>query len=174
MSSKEKLTATILGVVDVLVVIGCVMLLVLGSFGGNGGFSGKVKKVDGLKSQFNGSSQVGKDTYVITSNGNVEIGAEDQTGKAGEDEDYILPDSDKKYLSSSDLAGLTKAELKIARNEIYARHGRMFDDAALREHFEGKSWYTPKYKPKEFDAKGDSVFNEYEIANRDLIKKAEK
>lgn len=174
MSSNEKLAATILGIVDVLAIVGCVLLLVLGSLGGKSGFNGKVERVDKLEAQFNGSGKVGEDIYVITSSGKVESKEEDQTGKAGEDEDYILPDSDKKYLSSSDLEGLTKAELKIARNEIYARHGRMFDDAALREHFESKSWYKPKYKPKEFDAKGDSVFNEYEIANRDLIQKAEK
>lgn len=36
-------------------------------------------------------------------------------------------------------------EYRIARNEIFAHHGRKFNDPDLRNHFEGQSWYTPMY-----------------------------
>ena len=80
--------------------------------------------------------------------------------------DYILPNSNSAYLTEADLAGLTREELRLARNEIYARHGRKFKDAALNEYFLSKSWYHPTVEPDAFD---ESVFNDYEIANRKLI-----
>ena len=91
-----------------------------------------------------------------------------------EEAEYILPESDSRYLTEADIAPLTEAELHIARNEIYARHGRMFASPDLDEYFRSKSWYTPKYSPEEFDAFGASVLNRYEAANIDLIIEAEK
>lgn len=85
--------------------------------------------------------------------------------------EYILPDSNSRYLQMSDLAGFTAEECRIARNELFARHGRMFNDADLQAYFNSKSWYHGTISP---DAFNDNVFNEYEVANRDLIIKYEK
>ncbi len=57
-------------------------------------------------------------------------------------EDYILPESAGKVLTEEDLAGLTAQELTYARNEIYARHGRVFESGELNAYFQGKKWYT--------------------------------
>ena len=40
-----------------------------------------------------------------------------------EDEDYIFPESDSRLLTEEDFEGKTKAELRLGRNEIFARHG---------------------------------------------------
>lgn len=56
--------------------------------------------------------------------------------------DFIFQDSSHRYLTDSDLRGLTKDELVIARNEIFARHGRQFVDPAIRSYFNSKTWYT--------------------------------
>lgn len=80
--------------------------------------------------------------------------------------EYILPDSDSVYLELSDLQGLSAEECRIARNEIYARHGRIFRDNELQAYFEQFDWYEGMYDADEFD---DSVLNDYEKANRDLI-----
>ena len=56
---------------------------------------------------------------------------------------FILPFSSERVLTSSDLHGLTSAELRIARNEIFARHGRRFRDTELQAHFDSQSWYVP-------------------------------
>ena len=85
--------------------------------------------------------------------------------------EYILPDSNTAYLTEADLAGLTKEELRLARNELYARHGRKFKDEGLNQYFSAKSWYRPSIEPDQFN---ESVFNEYEIANRKLIADYEK
>ncbi|MDR0834018.1 MAG: YARHG domain-containing protein [Candidatus Symbiothrix sp.] len=50
-----------------------------------------------------------------------------------------------RLLTESDLYGLSKAQLRILRNEIYARHGRRFKSADLQEYFSRQSWYQPLY-----------------------------
>ena len=85
-----------------------------------------------------------------------------------------MPDSDTKLLTDADVSGLSAYDLYLARNEIFARHGRMFENEDLKAYFESKDWYVPKYSPKQWDKKGDTFFfNKYEIKNRDLLKKYE-
>lgn len=80
--------------------------------------------------------------------------------------EYILPDSDSRYLTEDDLTGLNAEQCRLARNEIYARHGRRFLDAGLQRYFDSCSWYSGTIDPADFS---DSVFNEYERANSRLI-----
>jgi hypothetical protein len=71
--------------------------------------------------------------------------------------DYILLDSNLREITDADLAELSLAELRIARNEIYARHGRQFQDPLLTEWFSAKDWYKDlpqKYSPTVFDQSG--------------------
>jgi flagellar basal body-associated protein FliL len=83
-----------------------------------------------------------------------------------ETEDYIIPYSDSRYLTEEDLAGLTKEQLRLARNEIYARHGRRFNDAGLQSYFDSQEWYNGTIEPDDFNM---SVFNDYEMKNKDYI-----
>lgn len=63
---------------------------------------------------------------------------------------------------------LSLTELRLARNETYARHGYIFKDPALKAYFEAKAWYTPAVT--EVDG---GEFNDYMLSNSDLIFKAE-
>lgn len=92
------------------------------------------------------------------------------TYNQGTESEYLLPESSSRYLTAEDLQGMDKEMLRLARNEIYAKHGRMYETDDLREYFSSKSWYYGYLSAEEFD---DSVFNEYEKANLDLIKSAE-
>lgn len=85
--------------------------------------------------------------------------------------DYILPDSSTRYLDESDLQGLTSEELRIARNEIYARHGRIFQSEDLQNYFESKEWYSGVYNAESFS---EDTLSEIEKYNRDLIVNYEK
>lgn len=60
------------------------------------------------------------------------------------DEYYHITGSRK--LTYDDIRGLSSRELRIMRNEIYARHGYIFQDAMLRDHFMQKPWYAPQTK----------------------------
>jgi hypothetical protein len=44
-------------------------------------------------------------------------------------------------MSMSDLTDMSKADLRVARNEIFARHGRGFSSEDLQAHFGGQDWY---------------------------------
>lgn len=93
----------------------------------------------------------------------------DQDGICTEKEEYILPESNSRFYSENEISALSKEQLRLARNEIYARHGRIFTAADLQQYFAGKSWYYPRYEADYFDAEGAERFNEYELVNRDLI-----
>jgi uncharacterized caspase-like protein len=80
--------------------------------------------------------------------------------------DFIIPDSDKRFLLASDLRKLSKEELRIARNEIFARRGRFFEAPDLKARFEQFSWYSPNtWNPK---------LNPIEEANVALLDKVDK
>ncbi len=85
--------------------------------------------------------------------------------------DYMLPASDSAYYAESDIKGLSDWELYLARNEIYARHGRGFSNDDLQRYFNGKSWYRRTIDPDKFD---ESVLNKYERANAAMILAREK
>lgn len=57
--------------------------------------------------------------------------------------DFIFPVSDRVRLTREMLLNLSPAQLRIARNEIYARRGRFFRDPALAAYFQRFSWYRP-------------------------------
>jgi len=80
--------------------------------------------------------------------------------------EFILPDSSLRILDKSELAGFSAEQCRLARNEIYARHGRMFDDAGLQNYFNSRSWYYGTIPAKQFN---DNMLSDIEIQNRNLI-----
>ena len=56
--------------------------------------------------------------------------------------DYIFP-SDRQYITESDMAGWDQKTALLARNEIFARHGYVFQTQEIQNYFAAKSWYTP-------------------------------
>lgn len=88
------------------------------------------------------------------------------------DGDYIFPESDSRYLTDDDLSGYSSDQLELAKNEIYARHGRKFVTPRIADYFNSKSWYEGTIDGYTFDAQTD-VFNEYENANIQKIAEKE-
>ena len=87
---------------------------------------------------------------------------------------YILPQSATQYLTEEDIAHLTMKGCCYARNEIYARHGRLFNASELENYFNSRSWYEGTVSPDSFDESfTQSVFNEYEYANAYFLLKYE-
>lgn len=81
--------------------------------------------------------------------------------------DFIISDSGIRKLTETDIAGLSKEQLGIARNEIYARHGYIFKTDKYKEYFSSKSWYIPNASFKE------SMLNEVEKYNAEFIRQHE-
>ncbi len=88
-----------------------------------------------------------------------------------EESDYIIPDSDSRELTELDLRFLSADELRLARNEIYARHGRKFKSQELQDYFDSKPWYYGTIEPNEWSEK---LLNKYETYNVNFIADYEK
>lgn len=82
--------------------------------------------------------------------------------------DYYNITSSRK-LTEEDIKGLSRKELSNMRNEIYARHGYIFDTEKIHYYFSQKSWYKPE---KAYIT--ESEFSEIEMHNIRFIQLHEK
>lgn len=80
--------------------------------------------------------------------------------------EFYFPYSDKILLIDSDISVLSTYDLLLAKNEILARHGVIFNEDQYVDYFTPKSWYNGRINVSEFDA---STLNEFESANTALI-----
>lgn len=94
---------------------------------------------------------------------------ETQAESEGSPEEYILYASNKRVLQENEYKQLNAADLRLAINEIYARHGRQYDTTDLNEYFSQKSWYHPQYSKSEFDQIENQILNSYEKENLKLL-----
>ena len=80
----------------------------------------------------------------------------------------VVPDSDTRYLTESEVRGMSQEEIQDAINEIYARHGYIFQTDSIQRYYEQFSWYTPYSGEQE---KVKKLFNSVETANVLLLDK---
>ena len=66
---------------------------------------------------------------------------------------------EKKTIAESMLQGLSLHELRLLRNEVYARHGRMFHADWLQQYFFTQPWYTPDENFKDEELSGSDKLN---------------
>lgn len=78
-----------------------------------------------------------------------------------------FPQASERLLTSSDLSGMSKQDLKIMRNEIFARHGYIFKTAEMKSYFANQSWYSGQYDDV------TSMLSNIEKQNIELVKKYE-
>jgi uncharacterized protein (TIGR02145 family) len=78
-----------------------------------------------------------------------------------------FPQATERLLKVSDLQSLSKEDLKIMRNEIFARHGYIFTTEAMNAYFRKQSWYSPRY------SNVNSMLTNIEMKNIELIKRYE-
>lgn len=79
---------------------------------------------------------------------------------------YLIAHSDYAPLTYDDISWMSKSDLRLARNEIYARHGYIFDSNDLQNYFSSQSWYYP-------DPSYDGSLTSVEKANVEFIKSYE-
>ena len=187
-TKENKLPVVLLTVIIVVLLVGSI---VIGIFGGGGKkVETAVPKKDikaareAAELSDEGEVQtiaIDKDIIVNAGGtGSADEKSEKQDSQTTEDsqtvqntEDYIFPNSSSVLLTDAEVSGISKDQLRIGRNEILARHGRRFNDQALQQYFDSKSWYSGTISPDEFDANLDSRLNDVERANIEIIKKYE-
>lgn len=79
-----------------------------------------------------------------------------------------LLNASSRKLTEKEVNQMSKQELALARNAIYARHGYQFNQPELKEFFAAQSWFKPSNIKIE-----DVKMNEFEVANVKLIKARE-
>lgn len=137
---------------------------------------------EGKSEESTSDSETDKKKEVFDADENENTTSNEETSGEAEDRIYVIPGDDKssnryekaKHLSYTttvkytiqNLSVLDSYGLKITRNEIYARHGRIFNDQELQEYFQRQNWYVPQTASNDFD---DSCLNEVEKYNIQLI-----
>ena len=187
-TKENKLPVVLLTVIIVVLLVGSI---VIGIFGGGGkkvetAVSKKDIKAAREAAELSDEGEVqtiaiDKDIIVNAGGtGSADEKSEMQDSQTTEDsqtvqntEDYIFPNSSSVLLTDAEVSGISKDQLRIGRNEILARHGRRFNDQALQQYFDSKSWYNGIISPDEFDANLDSRLNDVERANIEIIKRYE-
>ncbi len=66
---------------------------------------------------------------------------------------------ENKLIADRMLRGLSLHELRLLRNEIYARHGRIFKTMWIQQYFGNQPWYDPKEDFKDEDLTGPDKTN---------------
>lgn len=56
---------------------------------------------------------------------------------------FLFPESSIKKLTQDQLRGLDDKKLALARNEIFARRGYIFNETEYKNYFSQKEWYKP-------------------------------
>ncbi|HVF68075.1 MAG TPA: protein kinase [Pyrinomonadaceae bacterium] len=67
-------------------------------------------------------------------------------------------------LKGEDLAGLTTQQLRLLRNAVFARYGRIFDAGELQQYFQTRTWYRAR---RDFNERSLTATDR---ANADLVK----
>lgn len=145
----------------------------LGGVSNNSGQESKadIQKEDGLIKEDNNSkpmqtetvekqvtAEQSQETYVTTAEAASEYISE-----------YILPESNTRAITDAEISALTPEQLRLAVNEIYARHGRKFNDSELQAWFNAKSWYSGTVAPENFS---ESVLSQVEKDNVAILSAA--
>jgi hypothetical protein len=79
----------------------------------------------------------------------------------------LYPQGSDRPLLAEDVENLDAWDLKIMRNEIYARHGYIFRTEEMKDYFNAQRWYAPKYENV------DDMLTKIEKENIKLIKRYE-
>lgn len=74
----------------------------------------------------------------------------------------------ERILSNNEIANMDKTELKLMKNEIFARYGYIFKKAEMKSYFESQHWYQPKYEDvtsflSDIEKRNIKLLNDYEL-----------
>lgn len=81
-----------------------------------------------------------------------------------DEEHFILAGSSETLLTENEIERLSKFEMYMAVQEIYARHGKKFSDVILCQYFNRQEWYKPYEK-----VFSKETLSEIEEANIELL-----
>lgn len=187
---QKKNTGLIIGIVVAVVLLAAIVLLAfkLGGVWADGGAErtsgSRVEKQERVKDTVRDT----QDTETVRStedtsdvwNETTESAAERDDSDMddlfnGADSGFIFPNSGTEKLTEEEIEEVLDGSddpawtIRIAINELYARHGRIFDTEEIRDYFEAQDWYEGTIDGETFDKEQNDYLNDAEIYNRDLL-----
>lgn len=144
--STDKKWIGIFGGIGVLIILAVVGIIALGGADKKDDGKDKPPVVQQEKEEDVADTETSKEDNHVSDNTEDAKSEEPETPGA----EYILPNSNTEKLTRADLQGLTKDQLRLARNEIFARHGAIFGTKDLDDYFATKSWYRPEIPISQF------------------------
>ncbi|GAA4111441.1 hypothetical protein GCM10022393_09140 [Aquimarina addita] len=87
-------------------------------------------------------------------------------------EGYYYPEASFIKFNEDDISNLTFSELKIVRNELYAKHGYKFNNENIATIFYKKEWYK-KFESKGGELTKNVILSDIEKHNVEIIRKVE-
>lgn len=105
-----------------------------------------ITKYDGydytdIRHQLDGDNLIADGIYIPSASTSAVASSSATANTTSSSSDYIISDSNSRVISKSELLSLSPWQLKVARNEIYARYGRPFVHKDMQCYFSQKSWY---------------------------------
>lgn len=85
------------------------------------------------------------------------------------DDQYYYPELSERVFTEEEFNDFNKTDLSIARNELFAKHGRSFADPFFKQVFAVKSWYEPTISAAEFDGRRTEILTDIEEKNVQTI-----
>lgn len=79
----------------------------------------------------------------------------------------MYAEASERLLTEDDVANYIKADLRLMRNSIYARHGYSFKMKDIRQEFDREDWYVPmstdvRNQLTEIEKKNEALIKRYE------------
>ena len=102
--------------------------------------------------------------YSYSGIGSYLVGTSCDEGAMPLESEYIFWDSNSRYLTDAEVSNLSLRDL------CYARRGYIFQSQQLRDYFNSRTWYYGTVPASQFSP---AVFNEYEVANIELLQRYE-
>lgn len=134
---------------------------------GDGESEEKEQETEGQETQEQTSQAQEGEADASQAGGNLALGNGEETAVQSE---YLISDSNIRYLTWDDIKEMSADELRFARNEVYARYGRKFQSQDLQDYFNSKAWYNGTIEANDFN---EGILNEYEKANIQFLMDAE-
>ena len=164
MDSNKKILGIMAGV---LLAAGIIILIVVAITGADK--EGKGEKKDPVKVEQ--PKEEPKQEEPVVDEPQDEESEDDTPDNQANANDYIFPDSNTRELTRAEVEALSTEQLRIAKNEIFARYGMIFGAQDMKAYFESKSWYEPTIPYDDFQSRVE--MNLTEEANVALILEVE-
>lgn len=150
-SKKAAGNKKLLGIVGIVaVVVVAIFLVVALASGKDNGKSKKEPSPQKVEEQQKDEVEEVETEELETEQPEADEPKEEEQKPVSNKSEYIFPESSTRALTRAEVEGHTKEELRLARNEIFARHGMIFGVDDLKEYFSSKSWYNPTIPGDEF------------------------